>query len=170
MRKILLLFTALLLSAVAMAYDFKVDGLCYSIVEEGSSVEVVQEAGFDNNYPDLVKADIPYYVEENNIQYRVLGLGVNAFNGAKNLESIKFTSDGYEFYIKSFAAANCPKLKNVDLVGVSEIGDVAFAGAALESIRIWWGIEKIGNQIFMGCKNLTEIKNNHGNDRKRGKI
>ena len=55
-------------------------------------------------------------------------------------------------------------MKNVDLVGVSEIGDVAFAGAALESIRIWWGIEKIGNQIFMGCKNLTEIKVDENNE------
>ena len=162
MRKILLLFGALLLSAVAMAYDFKVDGLCYSILDE-YSVEVAPEAGFNNNYPDLVKAVIPNYVEYDNVQYRVLGLGDNAFNCAKNLESIKFTSDGYKFYIKSFAAANCPKLKNVDLVGVSEIGDVAFAGAALESIRIWWGIEKIGNQIFMGCKNLTEIKVDESN-------
>lgn len=164
MRKILLLFTALLLSAVAMAYDFKVDGLCYSIVEEGYSVEVTAEAGFDNNYPDLVKSVIPNYVEYDNVQYRVLGLGENAFNGAKNLESIEFISDGYKFYIKSLAAANCPKLTHVDLVGVSEIGDVAFAGAALESIRIWWAIEKIGNQIFMGCKNLTEIKVDENNE------
>ena len=129
MRKILLLFTALLLSAVAIAYDFKVDGLCYSILDE-YSVEVTPEAGFNNNYPDLVKAVIPNYVEYDNVQYRVLGLGENAFNCAKNLESIEFPSrEGYEFYIKSFAAANCPKLKNVDVVGVSEIGDVAFAGA-----------------------------------------
>lgn len=163
MRKILLLFTALLLSAVAMAYDFKVDGLCYSILDE-YSVEVAPEAGFDNNYPELVKADIPSYVEDDNIQYRVLGLGVNAFNGAKNLESIKFPRYGNEFYIQQFALANCPKLKEVDLVSVSEIGDAAFAGAALESIRIWWGVEKIGNQIFMGCKNLTEIKVDENNE------
>ena len=164
MRKILLLFSALLLSATAMAYDFKVDGLCYAINE--GFAEVTAEADFNNNYPDLVKAVIPNYVEYDNVQYRVLGLGENAFNGAKNLESIEFPSydGGYEFYIKSFAAANCPKLKNVDLVGVSEIGDVAFAGAALESIRIWWGIEKIGNQIFMGCKNLTEIKVDENNE------
>ena len=164
MRKFLLLFTALLLSATAMAYDFKVDGLCYAINE--GFAEVTAEADFNNNYPDLVKAVIPNYVEYDNVQYRVLGLGENAFNGAKNLESIEFPSydGGYEFYIKSFAAANCPKLKNVDLVGVSEIGDVAFAGAALESIRIWWGIEKIGNQIFMGCKNLTEIKVDENNE------
>lgn len=166
MRKILLLFTALLLSVTAMAYDFKVDGLCYAIVGEGYSVEVTAEADFNNNYPDLVKAVIPNYVEYDNAQYRVLGLGENAFNGAKNLESIEFPSydGGYEFYIKSFAAANCPKLNNVDLVVVSEIGDAAFAGAALESIRIWWGIEKIGNQIFMGCKNLTEIKVDENNE------
>ncbi len=163
MRKILLLFTALLLSAVAMAYDFKVDGLCYSILDE-YSVEVAPEAGFNNNYPDLVKAVIPNYVEYDNVQYRVLGLGENAFNCAKNLESIEFTSGGYEFYFKSFAAANCSKLTHVDLVGVSEIGDVAFAGAALESIRIWWGIKKIGNQIFMGCKNLKEIKVDENNE------
>ena len=164
MRKFLLLFIALLLSVTAMAYDFKVDGLCYAINE--GFAEVTAEADFNNNYPDLVKAVIPNYVEYDNVQYRVLGLGENAFNGAKNLESIEFPSydGGYEFYIKSFAAANCPKLKNVDLVGVSEIGDVAFAGAALESIRIWWGIEKIGNQIFMGCKNLTEIKVDENNE------
>ena len=157
MRKILLLFTALLLSAVAMAYDFKVDGLCYSILDE-YSVEVAPEAGFDNNYPELVKADIPSYVEDDNIQYRVLGLGVNAFNGAKNLESIKFPRYGNEFYIQQFALANCPKLKEVDLVSVSEIGDAAFAGTPLESIRIWHGVKKIGQQIFYGCKNLKEIK------------
>lgn len=161
MRKILLLFTALLLSATAMAYDFKVDGLCYAINE--GFAEVTAEADFNNNYPDLVKAVIPNYVEYDNVQYHVLGLGENAFNGAKNLESIEFSRED-KFYIKPFAAANCPKLKNVDLVGVSEIGDVAFAGAALESIRIWWGIEKIGNQIFMGCKNLTEIKVDENNE------
>ncbi|MBR2368816.1 MAG: leucine-rich repeat domain-containing protein [Paludibacteraceae bacterium] len=163
MRKFLLLFTALLLSVTAMAYDFKVDGLCYAIVGEGYSVEVTAEADFNNNYPDLVKAVIPNYVEYDNVQYRVLGLGENAFNCAKNLESIEF-SRGDIFYIKPFAAANCPKLKEVDLVSVSEIGNAAFAGAALESIRIWWGIEKIGNQIFMGCKNLTEIKVDENNE------
>ena len=163
MRKVLLLFTALLLSAVAMAYDFKVDGLCYSIVEEGYSIEVVQEAGFDNNYPDLVKANIPGYVENDGVEYIVLGLGVNAFNGAKNLESIKFSRDGNEFYILQFALANCPKLKEVDLVSVSEIGNAAFAGTPLESIRIWHGVNKIGNQIFLDCKNLKEIKVDENN-------
>ena len=100
MRKILLLFTALLLSVTAMAYDFKVDGLCYAINE--GFAEVTAEADFNNNYPDLVKAVIPNYVEYENVQYRVLGLGENAFNGAKNLESIEFPSydGGYEFYIK----------------------------------------------------------------------
>ena len=165
MRKILLLFTALLLSAVAMAmaYDFKVDGLCYSILDE-YSVEVTPEAGFNNNYPDLVNAAIPNYVEYDNVQYRVLGLGENAFNGAKNLESIEFPRYGNEFYIQQFALANCPKLKEVDLVSVSEIGNAAFAGTPLESIRIWHGIKKIGQQIFYGCKNLKEIKVDENNE------
>ena len=163
MRKILLLFTALLLSAVAMAYDFKVDGLCYAIVGEGYSVEVTAEADFNNNYPDLVKADIPVYVENDGVEYIVLGVGVNAFNGAKNLESIKFPRYGNEFYIQQFALANCPKLKEVDLVSVSEIGDAAFAGTPLESIRIWHGVKKIGQQIFYGCKNLKEIKVDENN-------
>ena len=163
MRKILLLFTALLLSATAMAYDFKVDGLCYAIVEEGYSVEVTREfsseTDYQDNYADLQEVVIPEFVTYNEIQYRVLGIGANAFTPAKNLEKLDFSFNygGYHFYVKERALAGCSKLKEVDFGSVDELGNQSFADTAIEEVGLNGNVKITGNPFGI-CKNLAVLR------------
>ena len=163
MRKFLLLFTALLLSATAMAYDFKVDGLCYAIVEEGYSVEVTREfsseTDYQDNYADLQEVVIPEFVTYNEIQYRVLGIGANAFTPAKNLEKLDFSFNygGYHFYVKERALAGCSKLKEVDFGSVDELGNQSFADTAIEEVGLNGNVKITGNPFGI-CKNLAVLR------------
>ena len=163
MRKFLLLFTALLLSVTAMAYDFKVDGLCYAIVEEGYSVEVTREfsseTDYQDNYADLQEVVIPEFVTYNEIQYRVLGIGADAFTPAKNLEKLDFSFNygGYHFYVKERALAGCSKLKEVDFGSVDELGNQSFADTAIEEVGLNGNVKITGNPFGI-CKNLAVLR------------
>ena len=163
MRKFLLLFTALLLSATAMAYDFKVGGLCYAIVGEGYSVEVTREfsseTDYQDNYADLQEVVIPEFVTYNEIQYRVLGIGANAFTPAKNLEKLDFSFNdgGYHFYVKERALAGCSKLKEVDFGSVDELGNQSFADTAIEEVGLNGNVKITGNPFGI-CKNLAVLR------------
>ncbi len=163
MKKIFTSFILLFVAILAQAYDFKVDGLCYAILEGGYSVEVTSEftsqADYQNNYADLQEVEIPYEVEYDGVQYTVLGVGENAFTPARNLESVEFSGIEYGrfFYIKSRAFAGCSKLKEVDFVSVNEFGNQSFADTAIEEVELNGNVKITGNP-FSICDNLTKLR------------
>ena len=183
MKKLLLLTTTLLLSAVAMAYDFKVDGICYSIKSDElgytTYAEVAPESDYTDNYRDLVELSIPGEVEYNGEVYWVREIAANAFSNAQNLVTIKslemanrtlpkyafancpkletIEDNLYSMSIENFAFAGCSKLKNVKLNDVVFIGDQAFTGTAIEEVKLRSGDLKIEGNPFLNCVNLSKI-------------
>lgn len=106
-------------------------------------------------------------------------LGAHCFDGCKDLKSISIQGDidtipSYCFYnctsletvtlsyriidIKNNAFENCINLKHIDLPDtILFIGQRAFAGSGLESIRIPSTIMGVGNYVFRNCEELKEV-------------
>lgn len=158
MKKLLLLTTALLISLASMAYDFKVDGICYSETE-GGFLEVVPEDLSENNYKDLVNAVIPDEFEYEGRTYWVLYIADNAFNGAQNLETIEVAG----LTIGNSAFANTPKLKTAKFIGDISLGSYVFNGSAIESLKLPSKMYNISETTFIGASNLAQIEVNEKN-------
>ena len=87
------LLTALLLmvATVAMAHDFEVGGIYYSILsEEEKTVEVTYRGNYYNSYSNEYtgSVDIPSMVTYNDLTYSVTSVGACAFDGCKELTSV----------------------------------------------------------------------------------
>ena len=84
----------------------------------------------------------------------------HAFNGSKNLESVKF-AEGCQLTAIGFQAFyNCKALKEIELpASLETIGSKAFESCeALKKIELPANLETIGANAFEFCKNLESVK------------
>lgn len=125
MRKILLLFAALLTIVQARAYDALVDGIFYNLNAETHEAEVTYETPSYNSYSgDVV---IPSSITYSDVTYSVTSIGQNAFLHCTGLTSIIIPE------------------------GVVSIGTGAFLGcSSLSSIPIPSSVTSIELQAFDG--------------------
>ena len=77
------------------------------------------------------------------------------FSGCSSLKDFDFAG-GYTS-IGSSAFVGCSSLTTFDFTGITEIGNAAFAGSGLISVRIPDGMMEVPNSAFMGCDQLKEI-------------
>ena len=121
--RFLFVFTLLMLSSLLWAnnsvYDFAVNGICYSVNDDGASVTV---AGY-NEW--ILEIDIPATVNNGGKTYSVTEIAKDAFSYNPELISITIpdgvTSIGYN------AFANCENLVSVKIPeSVTSIGSNAF--------------------------------------------
>ena len=79
MKRLTSFLVALFLATTALwAYDFKSGDLCYNITSDSTVTLTCQECESENNYSDLVIADIPDTVFYNSKRYTVTGVGMNS--------------------------------------------------------------------------------------------
>lgn len=135
MRKLFLLFIALLATTALWAYDFKSGDLYYKITNssEPYTVEVVNpNKSIDGmlpecGYPNLTNLVIPEIVSHEEITYTVTSIGEYAFCQS-NLQSVIIPNTVTT--IKSMAFLECVSLISVTLPDkVSEIGGWVFENA-----------------------------------------
>lgn len=166
----ILIFTivGLLYGNSIFAYDFKVDGIRYNIVNnEAKEVEVTNEL---NSYNEWVGYDgdivVPSFVIYQGIRYNVVGIGNSAFAEEEqdwnspirsSLNSVTI-SEGVK-YIGSRAFSDCVVLKKVVLPStIISIGQYAFYECRqMESIEIPSSVKKIDKGTFYFCKGLKTI-------------
>ena len=163
-HQLLALLTIIACTLNAAAYDFKVNGLCYNLNNDGTSVSVAARYTQSNSYPNPYMA---YAIALNNVvipssvtyagkTYTVTSIGANAFFSS-NLTSVTIpnsvTSIGREVF------SGCTGLKNVTIgYSVTSIGDRAFYSCgSLTSVTIPNSVTSIGNQAFYCCHNLTNV-------------
>ena len=181
MKKALLLFLAIILSKMAIAYDTKIDGIYYNLNKTAKTAEVTYyKKGNDNQNAYVGIVTIPSTLSDFGVTYTVTSIGYSAFEYCKDLTSITIPSSvtsigGYAFYncicltsvtipssvtsIGSYAFGGCSGLASVTIPGsVISIGHSAFRGCiCLKSVTIPSSITSIGNNAFSGCSGLTSI-------------
>ena len=132
------LLTALLLmvATVAMAHDFEVGGIYYSILsEEEKTVEVTYRGNYYNSYSNEYtgSVDIPSMVTYNDLTYSVTSIGYGAFSYCSRLTSVTISNS------------------------VTCIGECAFYGCSgLTSVTIPNSVTSIGSDAFYKCSNLKK--------------
>lgn len=116
MKKCFLFLALLLMGGMsAMAYDFEVDGLCYTKIPCGELICTSYQVTLSPN-PYGYRGDIvvPAMVHYDGVDYEVLRIGANAFEGCTELTSVT-VQDGYLAMVAFNAFKNCPQLRKVDL-------------------------------------------------------
>ena len=115
------------------AYDFKVDGVCYSILSENEmTVEVAPCPLSEGTYSE--KIVIPETVSNNGIEYLVLNIGKRAFCDCEQIKSVSISN------------------------GVIEVGDESFKNCkGITSITLPSSVSVIGKNAFQNCQNLTSL-------------
>ena len=153
MRKLFLLFWALLATTCLWAHDFKVDGIYYNYLDD-NNVAVTYKGSdyYSNKYSGEVT--IPETVTYNGITYNVTSIGDYAFIWC-SLTSITLPNNVTS--IGEYAFAGCSKLTSITIPNsVTSIGDYAFDGCSLTSITIPNSVTSIGERAFGWCS-LTSI-------------
>ena len=81
----------------------------------------------------------------------------NAFNGCKNLESVKIPNSVTEIKFQAFG--NCEKITNIKIPDSVKLIDSRgfFKCKSLKEIDFGNGVERLGMESFYECESLTEI-------------
>ena len=153
MRKLFLLFFALMATTFLWAYDFQSGDLYYKITSssEPYTVEV------SDAISSITTATIPETVTYNGITYSVTSIGNEAFYLCFSLTAIAIPNSVTS--IGNSAFNYCSKLTSITIPNsVTSIGESAFSSClALTSITLPNNITSIGNKAFSSCTSLVSI-------------
>lgn len=148
------MFIAMLCASVsASAYDFKVDGLYYDIVDLPSlTVKVV---GCNEEINE--ELTIPSTVKFSNRELTVIEIADDSFKGNVQITSLRIGDNVNTIGTRSFAG--CDNIKQVFWgASVADIKDASFEGcSSIQSISFNNRLESIGNASFYGCSSLNSI-------------
>ena len=153
-KSILCLSLLALLPLGAWAYDFEVDGICYTKTSD-TTVEVAEPdrktAGSNKYQGDIV---VPASITVDGQEYQVTAVGDAAFS------SQKITSISLPDCVKTigknafFSAYNIKEIKLPEQL--ETIGEMAFGYTDLKTIELPEGLLSIGTAAFEGNSSLKE--------------
>ena len=135
MKQLLSTILFICIALFASAYDFMVDGLCYNIWDNGTSVYVTYQKRESPSYPNLsgdiiIPSTVTYY----GTTYSVIFIGYEVFYGCSDLNSVTIPNS------------------------VTSIGDSAFKNCTgLTSVTIPNSVTSIGGSAFSACTGLTSV-------------
>lgn len=147
-----------LVPQIAFAFDFKEDGLCYNINDDGKTVSLTyehlilqaldapppSEKGYEGNIV------IPEKVKHNGKTYKVTAIDRETFMGNSELESVIIPKSVKT--IGNGAFAQCYSLKTVVLPpDLTEINDYMFSESNIREIKIPEKVKSIGQAAFNNC-------------------
>ncbi len=179
-RLVILTFLCMLpLVVVGANYDFMVDGLCYVVNSNGTSVSVTSEntvgARYSNLSGDVV---IPPTVTYQGTTYDVTAIKQSAFmlcrgitsvsiaNSVTSIASHVFSGSGLSSIslpnsittISSSLFYGCTRLTSIEIpFSVKSIGSNAFMSSGLTSIVIPNSVTTFGHRIFCDCSSLERV-------------
>ena len=132
------------------SFAFEVDGICYEIINGGSTVRVISKSGGYSG--DIV---IPSTVTYNNEVYTVTI--ISGFSLCKTLTSIELPNTITT--IGEWGFNGCEKLASINIPsGITAIPHDCFHGcSSLISIELPSTVATIGKQAFRNCLKLTSI-------------
>ena len=149
--QLIFLLMALLLPATALAYDFEVNGIYYTI--NGTEAMVAQSPSYEYEGTVIIPLSVTY----NGTTYSVTAIDDKAFYKCHNLTNV--TVPNSVTSIGNHAFIECSPLEGVNIPNaVASIGRSAFYGcSSLTSITLPSAITSIGTYTFGNCTSLTSI-------------
>ena len=142
-----------LVSVVAMADDFTVDGISYTILD---SEALTCEVGSNTTVEGEVT--IPGQVTVNDTTYTVVGVGANAFLSDKSITKVVLSDSitylGYKAFYGCSALTECTLSANLDSLGGYSFYNCSLLAQDLDlsSLRVTSYSE------FINCKGITGVK------------
>ena len=154
-NRYLLILLAFTVSALSFGYDFEVDGIYYSKVNQ-SEVSVVCKKNGEATPTYGGNLTIPSKVNYSNLEYKVTSIGHMAFYNC-SLQSINLPNTITS--INEGAFGSCKRLVSINIPeSVTSISSSAFSQCnSLEKVSIPSSVTSIGSQVFYDCNNLTSI-------------
>lgn len=145
------------LSTTLYAYNFKVDGIYYTLLSDGYSVEVSNESTSTfatSSYSGNII--IPATVSYNNLKYEVTGIGAFAFYKSQ-IKTVSLPENILN--IGQYAFAKSSELEECNIPsGVTTLGKSAFSECSkLSAIEIPSKISKLELGTFYRCYSLTKV-------------
>ena len=155
MKKILLLFVALLGVMQAWAYDVAIGRIYYNLNNETLEAEVTYYK--TERYGYFSEIVIPESITNSSNTYRVTSIGNDAFHYCTGLTSVTIPNSVVSIGERAFE--NLYSLTDITIPNsITSIGGEAFYGCTgLTSITIPNSVTSIGTYAFYGCKGLTSI-------------
>ena len=144
-----------MVSSIAYAYDFEVDGLCYNIIAD-DQVEITYKDPFVGSYSGTLQ--IPKKVKYNKVEYKVTSIGNSAFHNCSGLSG-SLTIPNSVTSIGDLAFGDCSGLTGPLTLpnSVVSIGEHAFSRCSgfTGSLTIPNSVTSIGGYAFSSCSGLT---------------
>ena len=159
--RLLLLSLFAMVSSIANAYDFEVNGIFYNYTSDNEvSVTYEKYTSYivpEDNYTYIGNLTIPEKVLYNGKSYTVTAIGSVSFCCCVSLISISLPQtiksiDDYAFY-------NCKNLSSIHFPSsIIKIGKEAFDNCvSLTTLELPYSLDYIGESAFFGCTNLLSI-------------
>ena len=145
-------FVLLLMTTLSWAYNFEVDGICYNINSDGTSVTVTYK-GTGDKYSGAVV--IPETVTYDSKNYDVTSIGTYAFRNCSGLTSITIPESVTS--IGNWAFEGCTSLPMIDNIRYADTYLVGAVDKTQSTYNIKAGTRFIGTSAFYWCSGLTSI-------------
>ena len=165
-KKLSLLFTLMLSTLMASAYDAQVDGIYYNLIPKGKVAEVTRG---DTEYTGSVT--IPGSFTYNGVTYSVTSIGSNAFSMCYGLTSVAIPNSVTSIGVSAFKL--CRSLSSVHITNIAAWCKIKFDGyesnplssahhlfmdgKEITDLVIPNGVTSIGNYAFWYCYGLTSV-------------
>ena len=138
----------------------EVDNVAYEISASRGSAYVTSLS--EESHPESPKyegeVEIPSVITVDDVDYGVIGIGVDTFAGCAGLLSVKLPESLLS--IGDYAFSDCVALREIVIPsGVTSIGVSSFSGcSSLEAVVIPTGVSSLGSRVFYNCGSLERIE------------
>lgn len=158
LRTVLLALVFVNSATTALAYDMKVNGVCYNINGNEATVTYITYSnnnGYNYSQKYSGHITIPEIVTYNGLTYTVTRIGQHAFDNCINLTSISIPNTVSS--IGEYSFRNCYGITNIAIpLSITSIGNQAFWDCdGLTSVTIPDSVNSLGSYAFYDCSNMT---------------
>ena len=157
MKKIYIIFIALIASYYSMCASTRIGDLYYELDENNKTAIVTYQYHISSgNYGYLTDVVVPDSVIYSDVKYAVIGIGSYAFYNCQGMSSIELPNTVTTIYDNAFNTCGFSSIKLPD--GLLRIENRAFQSCrSLTSISIPSSVQYVGSDIFKFCWKAVNI-------------
>ena len=157
MKKIYIIFIALIASYYSMCASTRIGDLYYELDKNNKTAIVTYQYHISSgNYGYLTDVVVPDSITYSGVKYAVIGIGSYAFYNAQGMKSIEIPVGVTTIYGNAFNSSGLTSIILPD--GLLDIKSEAFASChSLTTVSIPSSVQSVGNKIFWLCWKAISI-------------